>query len=177
MQARRRDLLTFLGAAALAPFLPTVARAAAPPRGVVPLERARPMLDVSFRGLDGSELETRDLRGKPSVIVFWATWCAICRGELPKLARLQAAMADRARIAAVSLDEEGLPAVRRYVERNDLDALEAFVDQEGIVAGMMGVRAVPTFYVLNPAGEVVAAGEGRVDWDSPEAEAYLAALA
>jgi len=169
--------LTFVSAAALVTSMPAIARAAAPPRGVIPLHSARPMLDVSFRGPDGAELETRDLHGKPAVIVFWATWCPTCQGEMPKLARLQATMAGRARIAAVSLDKEGLPVVRRYLERKGLAALDAYVDQEGVVASMMGVRAVPTFFVLNPAGEVVAAGEGRADWDSPEAEAYLAALA
>jgi len=62
---------------------------------------------VAFRTLRGDTITTADLRGKPAVIAFWATWCSTCKAELEHLRRIHARHgADRLRILAVSVDEE-----------------------------------------------------------------------
>ncbi len=35
--------------------------------------------------LDGERITTTDLRGQVVILTFWATWCAPCREELPRL--------------------------------------------------------------------------------------------
>jgi peroxiredoxin len=63
--------------------------------------------DVAFQDLAGHAVRTADLRGKPVVIAFWATWCTSCKAELEHLKTVRTANGeDKLRILAVSTDEE-----------------------------------------------------------------------
>ena len=33
--------------------------------------------------IDGNEVSSLDLLGKPTIINFWATWCGYCMKEMP----------------------------------------------------------------------------------------------
>src|SRR5436190_3444536 len=43
--------------------------------------------DLNAKSLDGQKVHLKDLRGKLVVLNFWATWCGLCREELPMLVR------------------------------------------------------------------------------------------
>jgi thiol-disulfide isomerase/thioredoxin len=45
--------------------------------------------EMKFNRADGSVLAMSELRGKPLVINFWATWCTPCVHEMPQLDRFQ----------------------------------------------------------------------------------------
>jgi len=175
MMLTRRQFGLTAAAGALVPALALAAAPVKPPRGLHAIRQRKDMLDVAFRG-ETSETAFRDLKGKPTVLVFWATWCGICRGEMPKLNDLKAELGDDANIITLSVDREGFAKVNPYFQRNDLDALTAYVDQAGVIADMMGVRGVPTAFVIDAQGRVAAVGSGRVAWDDSDAKAYLASL-
>lgn len=62
---------------------------------------------VTFQTVQGQALRTAELRGKPVVIAFWATWCSTCKAELEHLKQLRGQFAaDKLQIVAVSVDEE-----------------------------------------------------------------------
>ena len=53
----------------------------------------------------GETVTLEELRGKPVLINFWATWCGPCRAEMPELERLHQRLGDRLVVLAVDVDE------------------------------------------------------------------------
>lgn len=176
MTKSRRRILATLAAAALTAPIAAPARAADLPRGLRPLPRRDRMLDVAFKDAAGRDIGFVELRGKPAVAMFWATWCTICYGEMPKVDRLQRRLGDRAHIVPLSIDKGGMPAVQAYYKRRDLDVLNAYIDPEAIIASMMGIRGVPTAFVLDSDGRMAAFAEGPADWDSRAMEKFILSL-
>lgn len=48
-----------------------------------------PLYQASFNDLSGQPVALEQLRGKVSVVNFWATWCPPCRKEIPDLVEAQ----------------------------------------------------------------------------------------
>lgn len=73
-----------------------------------PLLRGAPAPDFSATTLGGAQLKLSDLRGRVVLVDFWATWCAMCRAELPALEKFYAERSGDGRfeIVAVSIDDE-----------------------------------------------------------------------
>ena len=96
MRARRFRPVAALVASVIAVSLSTIAVSAGgmPPGPFVRVATGERLPDYAFESLSaGGRSEPRafvDLRGQPVVVVLWATWCGVCAGELPKLARLHA---------------------------------------------------------------------------------------
>jgi cytochrome c biogenesis protein CcmG, thiol:disulfide interchange protein DsbE len=54
-----------------------------------PLPPGGPTPAFEVLTLDGGRFGPHDLRGKVSVVTFWATWCGACQSELSDLEELQ----------------------------------------------------------------------------------------
>src|SRR5260370_35118671 len=63
---------------------PAASSAAAPEPGLL-----GPAPQVELSSLDGQRLKLSSFRGRVVLLTFWATWCAPCRTEIPKLNGLQ----------------------------------------------------------------------------------------
>ena len=133
--------------------------------------------EIAFLDETGRYRGFVEFRGQVVIALFWATWCPICAHEMPKLDRLQAEFDGAGlRVLALSQDSGGADAVKDYYDRRGISHLEIFVDQEAILASVLGIRGVPTVFVIDPAGRMVAVNEGAADWESPDVAAFLRQL-
>jgi thiol-disulfide isomerase/thioredoxin len=102
------------------------------------------------------------LRGAPVVLNFWATWCAPCRAEMP---RLEQAARDNPGIAfyEIDLDEDGA-RVRGFFDSLEIAHLVPLVDVGSTVARAYGLgQGVPTTFFIDAGGVVRAATVGEMD--------------
>ncbi len=84
--------------------------------------------DFALRSLDGTTLTSDALKGNIVVLNFWATWCQPCMGEIPELKEFAAT--SKAKVVGIALDQDGLKAVKAFVESNKINYTVLLGDQE-----------------------------------------------
>lgn len=101
--------------------------------------------------ITGDTVDLAELRGKPVIINFWATWCAPCKVEMPILQRLYSEYQPQGlRILAINLGENAT-AVREW--QNDLDlSYDLLLDTDQSTAALYYLRGQPSTYVISPNG-------------------------
>jgi thiol-disulfide isomerase/thioredoxin len=142
----------------------------------IPLSPPQPAPQVAFTDADGRPASLADFAGKPAVVNLWATWCQPCLKEMPSLERLQAKLAGKLTVAAVSQDRLGGKLVNPFVVEQRLQGLKIYLDPKGDVARAFEARGLPTSIVLDRSGRVVGRVEGPAEWDSDKMIAVLQPL-
>jgi thiol-disulfide isomerase/thioredoxin len=133
---------------------------AQPPRGT-----ARPF---AVRTLDGRSLRLAELRGRPVILDFWATWCAPCRASMPHLSTMQGRYGTRGLvIVGLSVDDGPPQAVRRFAERLRLRFPVAMAS-EGLLDDYGPIRSIPTTIFIDRRGHIVRRVTGYVDEETLE---------
>jgi thiol-disulfide isomerase/thioredoxin len=110
----------------------------------------------------GESTRLSALTGTPVVLNFWATWCAPCRAEMP---RLEQAARDNPAITfyEIDLDEDGAK-VRGFFDSLEIGHLSPLIDVGSVVARAYGLgQGVPTTFFIDGGGVVRAATVGEMD--------------
>jgi thiol-disulfide isomerase/thioredoxin len=105
---------------------------------------------VSFRSFVG---------GKPLVMVFWATWCPVCRAEVPILNRLNDNPAIR--VLAINLGESG-KKVRSFISSFNV-GYPVVLDPESRTAAAYQVPGMPACIILDKKGRILYRGSVAPD--------------
>ena len=142
----------------------------------IPVSPPQPAPQVAFTDAEGRPASLADFAGAPTLVNLWATWCQPCLREMPSLERLQAKLAGRLTVAAVSQDRAGARLVNPFVAEQKLQGLKIYLDPKGDVARAFEVRGLPTSIVLDRGGQVVGKVEGPAEWDSDKMLAIIAPL-
>jgi len=113
--------------------------------------------DFTLNDIEGNAVKLSDFRGKDIVLVFWATWCPDCRGELPQLKELYA-RTDPAKVAFVQVSfDRKFEALCTFVKEKEVPGVHLF-DPEGMkesaVGKAYGVHWIPSLYLIGPDGKV-----------------------
>ncbi len=125
--------------------------------------------DFLLKTLDGQNRSLQQDRGKVVLMNFWATWCPPCIREMPAMQRLyEKFRAQGLEIVAVSVDQGNPDAVRKFAENLKLN-FPIVLDPEQVTKQAYQVRALPTTYLIDRKGRVVAVGMGAREWDGESA--------
>lgn len=111
----------------------------------------------TLQDIDGKTVKLSDFRGKNVVLIFWATWCPDCRGEIPQLKELYA-RTDPATTVFVSISvDRKFEALCTYVKEKEVPGVQLFDPagmKESTIGAAYGVKWIPSLYLIGPDGKV-----------------------
>jgi thiol-disulfide isomerase/thioredoxin len=148
--------------------------------------RGAPVSHFSFERLAGTEsapalrLEARDgtvrawRPGRPTLVHFWATWCAPCQEELPALLAAARAVSGESSfdLVAVSVDDSW-PVIDSFFDGQ----VPSEIARDPGAASRFGVGPLPDSFFVSADGRLVARYRGARDWQAAAARAHLVELA
>jgi thiol-disulfide isomerase/thioredoxin/outer membrane lipoprotein-sorting protein len=109
----------------------------------------------SFRGvsLDGKAYSLEELKGRPVLLDFWASWCGPCIRSMPTLEKLHHDYRAQG-LVVLGIDVgEKREVVEKFLTTKPVPYPVIMGDEAGIPAAY-GVSAYPTFVMIAPDGKI-----------------------
>jgi peroxiredoxin len=127
-----------------------------------------PAPDFALTDLSGAPVSLKDLQGKAVLLYFWASWCATCRVEMPKLERMGETYRGRG-LVLLGINDEDPGIASEYLKANG-HTIRSLVDRWKDVYKRYRVDSIPTMILIAKDGRIVCEhGYGEV----PALEAAL----
>lgn len=117
----------------------------------------------AVRTFDGRTLRSSELRGKPVIIDFWATWCRPCRAGMPHLSAIQERYRAKGLVViGLSVDDGEASGVRHFAEQLGVKFRVGMADEQ-VLDDYGPIRSIPTTVFIDRKGEMVRRVVGYID--------------
>ena len=109
-------------------------------------------LELIGGGAPGDRVRLSDLRGKPVILDFWASWCQPCREQGLALVQAAAQLGDDVTILGIATGDQRKDALD-YLATAQLPYSNG-LDAEGEVGRAYQVAELPTLMILDANGQI-----------------------
>lgn len=107
--------------------------------------------DFQLQNLDGQTASLGNLRGKPVLINFWATWCSRCRSEMPYIQGIYEEWSEEGLVVlAINLGESS-SQVEEFMQNHNL-SFTVLLDTKQDVAQRYNIIGIPTTFFIDKDG-------------------------
>lgn len=113
-----------------------------------------PLPDASFPTLadSGTTVSISDFEGTPTIINFWATWCAFCVDEMPDLERAHRALGDAVDFVGIDRQDDRAKALALAEETGV--TYQLLYDHDGDYFTQVKARGMPTTLFVDADGVI-----------------------
>jgi peroxiredoxin len=120
---------------------------------------------IQTTALDGKPISLRNYRGKPVLLVFWASWCPSCKRELPHIKEAYETYHNQGfEVLGVSLDrrQEELDA---FLKQKQVPWRQIYDGQswKSPLVALYGVRSIPFSLLIGADGKIAAVNPQRLE--------------
>ncbi len=115
-----------------------------------PSRRVAPPLPTAL--LAGSRVDLAQLRGRPVIVSFWASWCAPCEREAGALEQVSRSLAGRATVVGIDWSD-AVGGARHFVRRHGW-TFTVLRDPDGVTGERYQLTGLPTTFVLDRGGRI-----------------------
>ncbi|RVU85845.1 redoxin domain-containing protein [Leucothrix sargassi] len=100
--------------------------------------------------MDGKLVNLEDYRGEPLLLTFWATWCKFCTFSESSITDINKDW----QVLTVAYQSGEKEDVAAHIDSRNLDSWDVIPDQDGRLAELFGVKAVPASYIIDGKGNI-----------------------
>ncbi|MCE2992644.1 MAG: TlpA family protein disulfide reductase [Alphaproteobacteria bacterium] len=132
----------------------------------------KPFLEpkLSFSNLDDMEISLKSYRNNFLIIYFFASWCTSCAGDIKSIAKLadKINFTDTKDVKIILISEDFKSKEQVFmslsgVASNNFDIL---FDKNRVAMSSLGVKSLPTAFLVNKEGFVFAKIERNLEWSA-----------
>jgi thiol-disulfide isomerase/thioredoxin len=129
----------------------------------------KPAPALRLQDLDGQMTDLAHLKGRVVLINYWATWCPPCRREMPSMERLSQALKGEAfSVLAVDVGEDA-DTIDAFTSQLDTElSFPILLDSRSRAMQAWQVAGLPTTFLVDKQGRIVASAIGGREFDHPE---------
>lgn len=120
--------------------------------------------DFTVYDRDGNKVKLSDLRGKPVVLNFWASWCPPCKGEMPDFNEKYLEYKDDVHFMMVNLTDgyqETKESAKKFLDSTDY-TFPVYFDSDMEGAYTYGIYSVPQTFFINSDGILITGAQGAI---------------
>jgi thiol-disulfide isomerase/thioredoxin len=122
-----------------------------------PQASSKPLGEMTWTAMDGSEQRVGDIQGKVLILDFWATYCEPCRDEIPHLNSIQAKYgANDLMVVGLNVGgDDDRPKIPAFVKELKVSYPVAFPDDELLTYVSGDDDRIPQTAVFDRHGNLV----------------------
>ncbi len=124
-------------------------------------------------GTTSGEFSSEELKGKLTILNFWAPWCNPCRMEMPHLEKFYNEFKNEKDFQLIATAVRTDSATVNAFMKDNNYSFKTYIDENISSVGIFISQGIPTSYIVNKDGKIIAGYVGPYDFNS---EAFKTAL-
>jgi len=143
--------------------------------GVLQIPPDTDPLEIRLSDPTGRPISLSEFRGKIVFINFWTTWCLACVIEMPSMEKLHQKFTDKDFVMVAINLQESASRVKKFFKEHKL-TFTTLLDITGDVGAGLGIRSIPTTFILDKNGRIIGKALGPREWEGKKSTALFAYL-